>query len=132
VTVAPTGKPAETVPLPEAAHVIDQPSFERAVLHNPPFTEGWTGGITAGVTLVEATQKSRTYSGSINLVRAVPQENWLDARNRTIVNFAAAKGSVDQPNTPRVKTEILHADLERDQYFRDPSCPWLRRRYPGR
>ena len=117
ITVAPAGKPAEAVPVAEAAHLIDQPTFEKDFLHDPPLLRAWTGGITAGVTLVQATQESRTYSGSIHLVRSIPEENWLDARNRTILNFAASKGSVVQPNTPRLKTEILHADAERDQYF---------------
>jgi hypothetical protein len=33
------------------------------------------------------------------------------------MNFSAAYGKIDQPNTPTVKTEILHFDFERDEYF---------------
>jgi hypothetical protein len=64
---------------------------------------------------VEATQKSNTFTANIGLVRAVPSENWLDPRNRTIVDFSTSYGKLIQPNTPTVKTSIYHADAERDE-----------------
>jgi hypothetical protein len=67
---------------------------------------------------VQATQQSRTFTGSINLIRAIPTENWLDPRNRTTVDFSASSGYLTQPNTPKLKTEIVHGDAERDEYFR--------------
>jgi hypothetical protein len=70
-----------------------------------------------GASLVEATQKSNTFTAGVALVRAVPAENWLDPRNRTIVDFSVSYGKLTQPNTPTVKTSIYHADAERDQYF---------------
>jgi len=118
VTLTEPGKPPTTMPVEQAAHIIDEAKFEHDVLHNPRFLEAWTGGITAGASLVHATQQSRVFTGAVNLIRAIPAENWLAARNRTLVNFAAASGLVEQTHTPSVKTEILHADVERDQYFR--------------
>ena len=59
----------QTVPVAGAAHLIDQPSFEQAVLHSPGFFEAWTGSLTAGASLVEATQKSQSFTGGIGLLR---------------------------------------------------------------
>src|SRR6266566_3733823 len=36
---------------------------------------------------------------------------------RTKLDFAASYGTVKQPDTPLVKTEIYHANAERDEYF---------------
>lgn len=109
---------AQQIPLAETAHVVDEPTFEKLLLHNPGFFEDWKGAITGGASLVEATQQSRTFTGSVAFIRAVPSENWLDPRNRTTIDFSASDGEVIQPNTPTVKTEIFHFDAERDEYFR--------------
>ena len=108
--------PPQTVAVGDAAYVIDEPSFQKA-MHNPSIFEGWTGAITGGASLVEATQNSNAFTGSIGLIRAIPTENWLDPANRTLVDFSGSYGKVTQPNTPTVKTAILHADAERDEYF---------------
>jgi hypothetical protein len=47
----------------------------------------------------------------------VPTEDWLDPRNRTIVDFSTSYGKLIQPNAPTAKTSIYHADGERDEYF---------------
>lgn len=118
LTVAPTGQAApQTIAVGDAAHVIDQATFQKDVLHNPGFFNGWAGAVAAGASLVEATQNSRTFTGAFNFVRAIPSENWLEPRNRTIVDFSASYGKVSQPGTPTVKTDIIHGDLERDEYF---------------
>jgi hypothetical protein len=117
LTVTPASGAPETLAVADTAHLVDQKSFEQVVLHNPGFLEAWKGAVTAGVSIVQATQDSRTFTGAISLVRAVPGENWLDARNRTILNFSASDGLLTQPNTPSIKTNIEHADLERDEYF---------------
>lgn len=118
VTLAPESGPPVTMPVGEATHILDDATFRQDILHNPGFLEDWKGAVTAGASIVQATQQSRTFTGSINLIRAIPTETWLDARNRTILNLMASSGFVEQPHTPRVKTEIFHADAERDQYFR--------------
>jgi hypothetical protein len=117
IAVSPgAGHAAQTMPVADAAYVVDEVAFRKA-LHNPGIWEGWKGGMTAGISLVEATQNSRTFTGSVGLIRAIPSEEWLEPRNRTLVDFSAAYGKLTQPNTPTVKTSIYHADGERDQYF---------------
>jgi len=118
VTLAPESGAPIVIPVPDAAHVVDADAFQRTVIHNPGFLEDWKGAISAGASIVEATQQSRTFTTAINLIRAIPPENWVDARNRTIVNFSASTGLVTQPNTPQLKTEIVHGDFERDEYFK--------------
>jgi Protein of unknown function, DUF481 len=114
----PEGTPAKSMPVGEAAQVIPETVFDRDVINGGPgFFQAWTGGVTAGASVVQATQESRAFTGSFNLIRAVPTENWLWPGNRTLVDFTASDGFVVQPNTPKVKTEIVHAHVERDQYF---------------
>jgi hypothetical protein len=111
------GQAAQNIPVGDAGYVVEAPYFESILEHNPRFLEDWNGTVTAGGSLLQATQDNRTVFGSISLVRAIPPETWLAARNRTIVNFSASDGVLTQPNTPKVKTSIYHADAERDQYF---------------
>ncbi|MBZ5591610.1 MAG: DUF481 domain-containing protein [Acidobacteriia bacterium] len=117
IEVRPGGDhPPQTVAVADAAYVVDDAAFEKA-MHRPGIFEAWKGALTGGASLVEATQKSNTFTGSIGLIRAAPTENWLDPRNRTIVDFSTSYGKLTQPNTPTVKTSIYHADAERDEYF---------------
>lgn len=117
LTVTPPAQAApHTIPVGDAAHVIDQATFQHDVVHNPGFFSGWTGAVAAGASLVEATQNSSTFTGAFNFVRAIPPESWLLPRNRTTVDFNASYGKVSEPGTPTVKTEIIHADFERDEY----------------
>ena len=111
------GAPPQTIALKDAAHVIETAQFEEKVMHTPGVTENWNGAVRAGAALVEATQQSRTFTGGFALVRAVPQEAWLDPRDRTTVDFNFVSGIIRQPATPEIKTNIIHADVERDQYF---------------
>lgn len=110
------GHPPQTVAVNDAAYVLDEAAFEK-VTHRRGIFEAWNGAITGGLSLVEATQKSNTFSGSIGLIRAIPTEDWLDPRSRTIVNFSTSYGKLTQPNTPTVKTSIYHVDAERDEYL---------------
>jgi len=73
--------------------------------------------VTAGASLVEATQTSQTFTGAANFMRAVPTENWMDARNRTTLDLSASYGKLTQPKTPTLRTAIYHAGGERDEYF---------------
>jgi hypothetical protein len=116
ITAAP-GHTAQSIPVGDAAVVVDQPAFEKAVTSKPSFFQDWKGTITAGGSLVEATQDNETFNGAINLVRAEPSENWLDPRNRTLISFSDAFGEVTQPGSPTLKTSIFHADVRRDEYF---------------
>jgi putative salt-induced outer membrane protein YdiY len=117
LTVTPdTGAP-KTVAIADTGNLIDKAGFENEVQHEPGFFRDWGGTITAGASLVQATQESRNFNTAIDLVRLVPDVDWLRRRNRTIVQFDAVYGTVKQPATPTVKTQIFHADLERDEYL---------------
>jgi len=115
--IAVSTTPPQSIPVANAAYVVDEDTFQRVLLHSPGFFQSWTGTVTAGASLVEATQDSRTFTGGISLLRAIPTENWLDPRNRTTANFSASYGTVSQSGSPTLKTSIYHADGERDQYF---------------
>jgi Protein of unknown function, DUF481 len=96
--------------------LVDQATYDKEVLHSPGFFYGWTGGVTAGASTIEATQNSRNFTGSVALVRTIPTPTWLDPRTRTTVDFNAAYGSVTQPGTTGTKTNIIGADAEQDWY----------------
>src|SRR5215469_710320 len=110
-------RPEQTIPLTNTTAMVDQPRFEEAVEHAPNIRHDWTGAVTVGATLVEATQNNRTFTGAINLVRAEPAEAWLSPLTRTIFDFTAAYGDLSQPHTPTVRTSIFHGDVEEDRYF---------------
>jgi Protein of unknown function, DUF481 len=112
----PTGE-TQNISVADAEYLIAKDTFEKTVLRGAGPLEDWRGAITGGASIVMATQKSRTYTGNISLIRSVPPEDWLDPRNRTILNFSGAYGILLQPNTPNLKTEIYHADAEHDEYF---------------
>ena len=117
ITVTPASGPSQTVPVADADRLVEKGAFEAAVAHNPHFYSDWGGTITAGASLVQATQESRAFNAAVNLVRIAPDEEWLVRRNRTIVQFSTAYGTLRQPATPLVKTDIFHASLERDEYL---------------
>jgi len=117
ITVTPAAGPPQTVNVADTGNVIEQTSFENAVRRNPSFISDWGGSVTAGASLVEATQQSRTFTSAINLVRTVPDEDWLRRRNRTQVDFTFSYGTVAQPDTPTLKTDIYHGDIQRDEYL---------------
>jgi Protein of unknown function, DUF481 len=97
--------------------VIDKDTYTKELRGNPGFFHGWNGSLTAGATLVEATQNSRGFTGNAALVRAIPSVDWLDPRNRTIFDFTGAYGQVTQPGTAGTKTNIIHFDAEHDWFF---------------
>jgi len=110
------GQPLKTVPAEGTAFIVDEDSYRKA-LHNPNFFEEWKGAVTGGVSLVTATQKSETFTSAVHLVRAIPDDDWLTPRNRTLFNFVSSYGKVHEPNTPDIKTDLIHFDGERDEYF---------------
>ena len=110
-------QPPQSVPLASTGTIVDEASFEKASGHAPGLLQDWTGAVTLGATLVNATQDNRTFTGAINLVRTEPSEAWLNPRTRTIFDFTASYGDLSQPHTPTVKTSIFHGDAEEDRYF---------------
>jgi hypothetical protein len=111
------GETPRTMPIADTGQIVDQAGFEKALTHQPGFFHDWKGTVTAGAAVVNATQDSENFTGAVSLVRAIPEENWLEPRNRTILNLSAAYGEVTQPGTPSIKTAIFHGDAERDEYF---------------
>jgi putative salt-induced outer membrane protein YdiY len=117
LTVTPAaGQPTRTVPVSDAANVVTESAFQNAI-HHLSIWQAWKGTLTGGVSIISATQNSRTLTSNIALIRAVPTESWLAPRDRTLVDFSSASGKLTQPNTPDIKTSIYHADAERDEYF---------------
>jgi hypothetical protein len=127
VTVHPeSGPPAPSVAAKNAGYIMDQATLDKEVYHHPSFVAGWNGAATAGATVVAATQNSYAFSGALGLVRVVPTVDWLDRRNRTMVDFTGSYGKITQPAylagrllVPETftKSAIFHADAERDEYL---------------
>jgi hypothetical protein len=123
VSVAGVGGETKNVPTKDAAYLVKSDDFQKAIAHEPGFTHGWVGGVTIGASLVESTQTSESFTGEIALVRTQPSVDWLSPRNKTIFDATAAYGLTTQPFIPGVqsassaKTNILHGDIERDQYL---------------
>jgi hypothetical protein len=117
VAVTPSDShPAQTIAVGDVGNIVDEASFDKA-LRRPGIFEEWKGGVTFGTSIVEATQNSLIFNTNVALVRAIPDDNWLPARNRTAIDFSDSYGKVTQPGTPTVRTSIYHADAERDEYF---------------
>jgi len=118
--------PTAPIPVKNAPYVVDEPTLNKQIFHEPGFFSAWNGAATAGATLVKATQNQYTFSGGLGLVRVVPTVPWLNPRNRTSANFSGSYGKITEPayisagvRVPEVdtKTAIYHIDGERDAYF---------------
>jgi Protein of unknown function, DUF481 len=123
VSVSGVGGEVKNIPSKDAAYLVNADDFQKAISHEPGFTHGWVGGVTLGATLVESTQTSETLTGAIALVRTQPTVDWLAPRNKTIFDATATYGLLTQPfiagvqDASSAKTNILHGDIERDQYL---------------
>jgi len=111
------GAAPQLIPLQTVDFVIDQATFDRALSRNTGFFSAWTGNITGGAAVVQATQNTSTFNAAVALVRVAPMAAWLAPRNRTSFDFQTAYGKITQPGTPTEKTDIYHFDAERDEYF---------------
>ena len=116
IAPAPPAAP-QSIPVADASVVIDQDAFQKALMRTPGILSDWTGTLTAGATLVHATQNNQTFTGAAALVRAEPTEDWLEPGYRTLINFSESYGKLTQPATPTIKTSIYHAGAEQDEYF---------------
>lgn len=122
VSVSEAGGEAKNISAKDAAYVLSDGEFEKAMQHEPSLLQDWHGAATFGASLVESTQTSKTFTGSIGLVRSAPGREWLAPKNKTIFDASVAYGSVTQPaigTTPAssAKTNIIHGDLERDWFL---------------
>jgi hypothetical protein len=134
VTVHPDNAPASgPIPVAKAQYIMDSATLDKQFNHEPGFFVGWNGSATAGATVVAASSNQYTFTGAVNLVRAIPAVTWLDARNKTIFGFNESYGKITQPAysypaTPPstgsipvaavvTKSSITHFGAERDEYF---------------
>jgi len=117
IAVQPAAGAPRTVPVADAGFVVGQPEFDKAINREAGFFHDWGGTVTAGASLVHATQDASTFTGGIALVRAEPTEGWLAPSTRTLFDFSAAYGKVSQPGLADIKTAIYHGDAEEDKYF---------------
>ncbi len=112
-----TPPPPQALPVADTGNIVDQATFQNAVEHQPNFFQAWKGTVTVGASLVHATQESKSFTGAVNIVRAVPTVSWLEPRNRTSINILESYGDLSQPGTPTIVTSIFHGDIEHDEYF---------------
>ncbi|MHB1958662.1 MAG: DUF481 domain-containing protein [Acidobacteriaceae bacterium] len=108
---------SQRIPVKNIAYIIDQATFEKNVFKKQGLAQGITGTVSAGASTVNSTQNSVSINSGVVLSRVVPPVTWMPARQRTLLNFNSNYGQVTQPNTPTVKTNILHGGLEEDEYF---------------
>ena len=123
---ATSGAATPPIPLKSAEYVVDEKTLERQITGHPGVLAGWNGALSAGATIVQATQDQYTFTGAASLSRTAPTVTWLDPHNRTSVDFSGSFGKIIQPAyasggvmTPAStsKSSIYHADAERDEYF---------------
>ena len=116
-----------TLAIKEVGYVIDTPTYDREVNHQLGFFHAWNGAITAGATIVRATDNVSTFTGGITLARLSPTVSYLPRHTRTTFNLLETYGKATSPVIPQTippspspvitKTNIFHADAERDWYF---------------
>jgi hypothetical protein len=120
------------IPVANADYIIDKATLDKQLLGHPGLFQAWSGSATGGVTIVAATQNQYTVNAAVALQRVVPTVSWLDPRNKTSVDFNESFGKITEPaytlpataTTPATlvpsvftKSNIFHADAERDEYL---------------
>lgn len=120
-----TASGSKDVATADAGTIIDAAAFDKAVNHSPGLTQGWGGTITAGASLVRASENSTTFNGNVALVRATPAVDWLPPRTRSLLDYSQAYGTSSTPAvnpatgltaTNTIKSNIFHAGAEFDRY----------------
>jgi hypothetical protein len=130
VTITPPSAPAVTLPIKELGYLVDAPTYDREVNHNPGFRHGWSGSVTGGATIVRSTDDNTSFTAGIALARVVPSVTYLPTRQRMTFNLIETYGkatskvipppSLQTPPLPTetiTKTSIFHSDGEHDWYF---------------
>jgi hypothetical protein len=126
VTITSPPQPPISLPTKELGYLVDAPTYDREVNHNPGFRHGWSGAVTAGATIVRSTDDNTSFTAGIALARVVPSVTYLPTRQRMTFNLIETYGKATSPvipptvpATPAVvtKTSIFHTDGEHDWYF---------------
>ncbi len=116
----------QTIPVKDVGYLIDEPTFRRETNPHPSIWYGWNGAVSAGATVVRATQNATTFNATVALVRTFPTVSYLPPRNRTLVDLSETYGTQRSPGAipnplglpdQLVKTSIFHADAEQDEYL---------------
>jgi hypothetical protein len=116
-----------TIPVNQAADLIDAPSFHKEISGESSSLYGWNGSLTLGASLVEGTNNSQTFTGAIAFVRNIPTTAWLPPASKTSLNLSGTYGLATDPTiisgttviqtASTSKTDILHGDTEYDKYL---------------
>ena len=126
VSVTPAAQPPVSLPIKDVGFLIDTPTYDREIHNEIKFTQGWTGGVTAGATFVRSTDNNTVFTAGLALARLVPTVAFLPPRQRMTLNVIETYGKATSavipqtvPPSPAVvtKTSIFHADGEHDWYF---------------
>jgi len=122
-----TAVPPVTLAIKDVGYVIDTPTYDREVHHELGFFHAWNGAITAGATIVRATDNITSFTFGMSLARLSPSVDYLPRHTRTTLNLIETYGKATSPVIPHTlppspspvvtKTSIFHADAERDWYF---------------
>ncbi len=105
-----------TGPIADTSMLMNAAAFDKA-LRRAGLLQGWAGSVTAGASLVRATEDSTTFNGSLTLTRGTPAVPWIPARDRSILNYNQSYGTTAQGGVLTDETNIFHANFERDEYF---------------
>lgn len=103
-------------PVADTSMLMNAASFDKALQRIGPL-QGWAGSVTAGASLVRATENSTTFNGAITLTRGTPGVTWIPDRDRSIINYSQSYGTTSQAGVLTAETNIFHANFERDEYF---------------
>jgi hypothetical protein len=125
VTVQETAQvPSQVVPVKDVAYVVDEKTFNSALVHNMSFFEGWNGAFNLGTSFTQSTTHGGSISTGLSLIRQIPVVPYFQIRNRTTANFQENYGVLTTPpvlsgtgTDVEAKTSIMHADAERDEYI---------------
>lgn len=114
------------IPVKNVEYIVDENTLRKQIAGQPGFWAGWNGSVTAGATLIQASQQQYTFNGALSLARVAPTVTWLNTDNRTLLDFTGSFGKIIQPGyttggvfvpTSSSKESIYHASAERDEYF---------------
>jgi hypothetical protein len=120
------GAAIPSIPVKDVEYIVDVTTLRKQIAGHPGPWAAWNGSLTAGATVIQASQEQYTFNGAVNLARVAPTVSWLNTNNRTLIDFSGSFGKIIQPAyssggvyTPpsSSKESIYHADAERDQYF---------------
>ena len=127
VQIAPASGTSRSYPTSDRDYLIDAHSLNREIRGESNLLYGWTGNITLGASVVQATDNNQTYTGAIGVTRSIPTVNWLPAESRATLNLSGTYGLSTQPEilvsgtviqgASVGKTNILHGDTEYDRYL---------------